>query len=505
VAWLNKDGRLIGAASRRDPTHGQLLMDLLRAPGAAWSLHVLHQLGILGGLLPEFDALTALVQYDPYHYYTADEHTLRALDALDALLGAEAHEQQEHLSPRLIESIQEIPVERWRPDKEDLAILRLALLYHDSGKGTGTGNHSERGARLLLRACRRMHVPKEATEDAVFLVRHHLLLSAAAQRRDSREEALLRRLRRIIRTPRRLHLLALLTVCDMAALSPNALSAWKCRLLADLVERVQGLMEGVPVTPEKAIHEEIVSALPLDIRDRIDEFLDEMPVHYIQSLDRKRVVEDAALIGSYRAGPLDASSVAMTIDHDGETSDITLVTQDRPRLMARICGLLAAHDLTILRAQIFTRIDGLIFDRFVVADAGSGKAMSEDQAEAVVRDIPAVLDGSIDVELLLKEHRDRWRIRDRARMKHPVQVEFDLKASDRYSVIEVRAGDHVGLLHDLTGAMADVGVAIHQSFVTTEGERAVDAFYVTDPLGAPLDEPTRKVLADKLRSVLSAD
>jgi [protein-PII] uridylyltransferase len=505
VAWLNRDGRLIGSASRRDPAHGQLVMDLLKTPGAAWSLHVLHQLGILGGLLPEFDSLTALVQYDPYHYYTADEHTLRALDTLDALLDTDDHTQREHLSPRLAESIQEIPVERWQPSQDDLSILRLAILYHDSGKGAGTGNHAERGARLLQSACRRMHISKEETEDAVFLVRHHLLLSAAAQRRDSREEALQRRLRRIIRTPRRLHLLGFLTVCDMAALSPNALSAWKCRLLVDLVARVERLMEGVPEAPEKAIHEAVISTLPADIRDRIDEFLDEMPVQYVQSLDRKRVVEDAALIGSYRAGPLDASSVAMTIEHDRETSDITLVTQDRSRLMARICGLLASHDLTILRAQIFTRIDGLVFDRFVVADAASGKSMSDDQVEAIESDISGVLDGSIDVELLLEEHRDRWRIRDRTRMEHAVQVEFDLMASDRYSVIEIRARDHVGLLHDLTGAMADMGVAIHQSFVTTEGERAVDAFYVTDPLGAPLDAPTRKVLKERLLSTLAVD
>jgi [protein-PII] uridylyltransferase len=350
-----------------------------------------------------------------------------------------------------------------------------------------------------------MNISKEEAEDAVFLVRHHLLISAAAQRRDSREEALLRRLRRIIRTPRRLHLLALLTVCDMAALSPNALSAWKCRLLADLVERVEGLMEGVPVAPEKTACEAIISGLPADIRDRVEEYLDEMPVHYIQSLDKSRVVEDAALIASYRAGPLEDSSVAMTIEHDGETSDITLVTQDRPRLMACICGLLASHDLTILRAQIFTRIDGLVFDRFVVADAASGRAMSEDQAEAIIHDIGGVLSGSIDVEQMLEEHRDRWRIRDQTRMEHAVQVEFDLSASDRYSVIEIRARDHVGLLHDLTGAMADVGVVIHQSFVTTEGERAVDAFYVTDPLGAPLDAPTRRVLEDRLRATLTAD
>ena len=103
---------------------------------------------------------------------------------------------------------------------------------------------------------------------------------------------------------------------------------------------------------------------------------------------------------------------------------------------------------------------------------------------------------------MLEAHRTRFRLRDRPRMEHPVRVVFDPVASDRYTVVEIRAGDHVGLLHDVTRAMADLGAAIHQAFVTTEGERAVDAFYVTDPLGAPLDEPTRRLLAERLREVL---
>lgn len=502
VAWLNREGPLIGRAARRDGAHGPLLMELFGAPHAAWSLHALHQLGILGGLLPEFERLTALVKYNPYHHYTVDEHTLRAVDALEALLEPRETHLPEYLSPRFVASVRELPIERWRPSDDDLALLRLALLYHDIGRGSGSGNHAERGARLLQKAGKRLQLSEGVLEDAVFLVRHHLILNAAAQRRDVREEALLRRLRRLIRTKRRLHLLALLTVCDMAALSPNALSAWKCRLLADLVDRIEALIEGAPKTPGEVAREAVLASLPFEVQERIARFLDEMPNQYVQSLNPAQVLEDAALIDSWRAGSGAPEAMAMMMGHGTETSDITLVTRDRPRLMARICGLLAAHDLTILRARILTRTDGLVFDRFVVADAGSGLAMSREQVEAVTRDMPGVLAAKIDVERLLQEHRERWKIRDRVRMHHPVEVDFDPNASERCSVIEIEAQDHVGLLHDIAGAMADLGIVIHQAFITTEGEKAVDAFYVTDPLGAPLDEPTKRMLEEGLRELL---
>jgi [protein-PII] uridylyltransferase len=502
VSWLTHNAAVLGAAARREAEFGSCLMELVRAPHAAWSLHALHQLGILGALLPEFERLTALVQYDPYHHYTVDEHTLRAVDALEDLLEPDNPERQRYHTPRFLEAIRELPLDHWRPSRVDLGLLRLAILYHDIGKGSGAGIHEERGARLLQRAGRRLGLEESELEDAVFLVRHHLVLNSAAQRRDVREEALLRRIRRLVRTPRRLHLLALLTVCDMTGLSPSFLNAWKCRLLADLVDRVEALMEGAPLPAEEQAREDALAGFPAGVHDRLAEFLDTMPIQYVHSLRKESLISDEALVASFNSAPGDDWAVALLVEHEAETSVITVATRDRARLLARTCGLMAACDLNILHARIFTRTDGVVFDRFIVTDAATAGPMNAEQVESITRDMAAVLENRIDVEQLLEQHRDRWSLRDATRMEHPGQIEFDPTASDRYTVIEIRAQDHVGLLHDVTGIMADLGVAIHQAFITTEGEQAVDAFYVTDPLGAPLDAPTCLLLEARLYEVL---
>lgn len=500
--FLYRNGRPLGTGARQHAGHGSLFMELLEEPNAAWSLHAMHQLGILGGLLPEFDRLTALVQYDPYHHYTADEHTLRMLDALGTLLDSNKEQSEGGVFGQINEVKHELPLERWRTAMKDAAILRLAILFHDIGKGTGGSGHAERGARLLRNVGKRLKLERAFLDDAVFLVRHHLILSSVAQRRDIGETVLLKRLHRLIRTPRRLHMLALLTVADMAALSPTTLTTWKCRLLVDLVDRLESLMVGEILEPPEDVWVHLAEQLPREVQDRVLSFLKSMPPQYHRDIDKSSLVADAALIESFRSQPSIPGVVTAAVEHHDETSLITMVTSDQDRLLSNVCGLLASHDVNILQARIFTRFDNLIFDRFTVSDAVSGGAMNREQVMAVLNDLPEVLGGRLDVEVLLEAHRDRWSLRDRPSMQYPVRVIHDSSASEKYTVIEVRAHDHVGLLHDVAATMAGLGVRIHQAFISTEGERAVDAFYVTDPLGACLDEETIELLLIELEDVL---
>ncbi|MFC1543825.1 [protein-PII] uridylyltransferase [Gemmatimonadota bacterium] len=500
VAWLNRQGRRIGRAARQDPAHGPAFMELLEEPGVSRSLHVMHQLGVLGGLLPEFDRLTALVQFDPYHYYTVDEHTLRALDELERLLDQER--QGGSYSGREAED-EALPAGRWESTPRDLALLRLSILFHDIGKGTGGSGHAERGARTLRRAGRRLGLEGADLDDTVFLVRHHLALNQAAQRRDIRDEALLRHLRRLVRDVRRLHLLALMTMADMAALNPGTPGSWRRRLLVDLVDRLEvGLRDRAP-RPTTGPLEMAIEKLDDPTRSEVRSFLHSMPPRYRQLVGVDRLVRDRAIHQQFGKADREGVRVYSEAEHGGELSEVTVVTDDRPGLLSRICGLFAANDLTILRALIFTRTDAVAFDRFTVAGVEGGEGTIEDRVERVLKDLPRVLSGQLDVVELLESHRSRWRLRDHPIMSHTASLRFDPAASEQYTVVEVRTQDHVGLLHDVTGAMADMGVAIHQAFVTTEGERAVDAFYVSDPLGAPLDAATKNVLEERVIQALS--
>ncbi len=529
AAFLYRQGERLGGAIRQAEEHGRLFMALLEEPGVAWALHAMHQLGILGGILPEFNRLTALVQFDPYHQYTVDEHSLRMLDALEMLLEvsdkmadgmadgmedeiADGIANKESgtaliggMAGRVAAVVPEIPIGQWYPTRREAAILRLVFLYHDIGKGTGTGNHSERGARTLRNAGRRLGLEEAELELAVFLVRHHLLLNTAAQRRDIRDEALLKRMCRLIRSPERLHLLAIVTIADLAALNPTVLTPWKCRLLADLVENIQRMMAGEDLRLI-AVRDGLEQAdIGPDEREQALRFLESMPPEYRRDVEVKTVSSDGRLLDRFSESADAPGACVIDIRHGRENSGVTIVANDQERLVSHICGLLAAHDVTILHARIITRLDGLIFDRFTVADAASGLRMTDEQERSIVEKLPGVLDGSIDVERLLEDHRVRWSLRDRQIMDHPVQVHLDPTASDQYTVIDIRARDQVGLLHDVAAIMADFGVSIHQAFITTEGERAVDAFYVTDPLGAPLDAGSSTIVISALRDALMSD
>ncbi|MFC1500675.1 [protein-PII] uridylyltransferase [Candidatus Zixiibacteriota bacterium] len=509
AAFLYRQGERMGGAIRQADEHGRLFMTLLEEPEVAWAMHTMHQLGILGGILPEFARLTALVQFDPYHQYTVDEHSLRMLDALETMLSISDGEKSTRtfsgLKERVAAVMPEIPMGQWHPSRRNAAILRLVFLYHDIGKGSGTGNHSERGARVIRRAGVRLGLEKTELDLAVFLVRHHLLLNTAAQRRDIHDSALLKRMCRLIRSPERLYLLAIVTFTDLAALNPTILTPWKCRLLVDLVENIQRMMAGEELR-QVEVREGLEQAdIEPDERDRAITFLESMPPEYRRQADVKTLSSDVRLLEKFEKAGDDPGTCVVDIVHGRENSEMTVVARDQERLVSHICGLLAAHDVTILHARIFTRLDGLIFDRFTVADAASELRMTDDQERSILKNLPGVLEGSVDVEKLLEDHRVRWSLRDRQIMDHPVQVHLDPTASDQYTVIDIRARDQVGLLHDVAAVMADFGVSIHQAFITTEGERAVDAFYVTDPLGAPLDAGSCTIVISALRDALTSE
>ena|GEM_PF-822807 len=497
-------GENLGRAAAGQAEHGSLLMALLEEPRAAATLRLMHDYGILGALLPEFARLRALVQFDPYHSYTADEHTLRALDALEDLVADDCPARESEIGRDLATVRDLVPLAAWAPTRRDAALLRLALLYHDIAKGTGAGGHAERGARMVRKAGLRLGLDDGELRDVTFLVRHHLLLSGTAQRRDFTEEILLTRLQRIIRTPRRLHLLALLTLCDMAALGSSVLTRWKAGLLAELIAGVERIMAGDRITSRRERIAELLIDLPDDERDHLETWLAGMPAEYLADVDGESLQLEAGLFREWHSSDRGRDAVAFRVGHDRDLSRLSCITVDRAGLLSRICGLLAAHDITILQARIFTRLDGAIVDRFMVADADRGGTITAGQEEAVNAQLAAAVTGELDIEGMLAAHAERWRLRDRPRMSHPVSLLWDPAASDRYSVLEIRAADRVGLLHDLALTMTLVGVAIHQAFISTEGERAVDAFYLTDPLGAPLDDSARELLRQKLTDLLTA-
>ncbi|MBS2029107.1 MAG: [protein-PII] uridylyltransferase [Deltaproteobacteria bacterium] len=464
--------RLATPDVRREGT--KLLATLMARPGTLGGfLSTMHELGVLGALVPEFGRVTALRQHDLYHVYTVDAHSLAAVRRLYALRAGELLESQ----PELTLSMQEL--ERPLP-------LYLGMLFHDAGKGMG-GNHSERGVELVHAVAERMGLLSEEREDAEFLVRYHLLMSHTSQRRDITDPSLVADFAKQVGTPRRLRLLYLLTYADICSVGPTTWTEWKGRLLRELNERAQAALTGAgPEETSLARYMELrdaaaarlMSAGAADAFDEVERFLRCMPYRYLAVATPPRVVRDLKLMRRTAKGPL---GVLLLQRRDRSATTLSLTASDRAGLLADFAGVLAAHNLGILAADVFSSRSGpgappRALDVFEVRGP-QGDALTRERFAEVKKDLLRVLTGAETVEQVLKR-RHGTRLQPRKAPRVATRVAVDNQASRDFTVIDIVAEDRVGLLYAITSALAKAGLDVHAARVATEANRAIDAFYV---------------------------
>jgi [protein-PII] uridylyltransferase len=462
-------------AWRASPELRQVFLSLLRSWGrVATTLRRMHDTGVLGAYLPEFGALDCLVQYDHYHRYSVDQHSLLAVEALEGLgpgQGAEADE------------LAHILAEIERPE-----LLMLGVLLHDIGKALGHG-HAAKGVPLIKAVTRRLNLDPDDAAAVEFLVEHHLLLSHIAERRDLDDPKTIERLAAVVRFPAWLTMLYLLTCADIRAVGPGVWNAWRGALLRALYGRTRTRLAGRSPKPPRraALVQRMVQALsdPSYV-GAAERHLQAMSDRYVRATSPQRMAAHLRLIDRLRDEP-----VAAEVFHfpDLGASDFVVVTRDTPGLFALIAGTLAAHDVNILSAQIETRTDGIAVDTFHVNDPGGDAILDESRWEAVTRDLALALAGACSVDALLAARRPRRLAPVRPATPGPVRVTVDNSLSDTHTVVEVRAPDRVGLLYLVTRALAAEGLDIATAKIATDLDHALDAFYVTDRGGRKLDDP----------------
>jgi [protein-PII] uridylyltransferase len=435
------------------------------------TLFEMHELGVLGAFLPEFGELLCLTQHDVYHIYTVDQHSLMGVREMARLRNGDYKSSL----PLLTEVMREI---------DNVEILYLAMLLHDSGKGQG-GGHSEKGAALVPRVARRLHLNDDDTQQLEFLVRRHLIMSHLSQRRDVHDEKLLVDFAKNVGNVDNLKKLYLLTFADMRAVGPKVWSNWHDMLLSELYLGALGIFErGAFVASDQAEHaarvrRRVVEAAGDGIaRDRIEQFLRDMPDRYFLQTPEEDIPGHITLVGHLREEPL-----VMTERHfpEREFTEFTVVTSDRPGLFAKITGVLTAHGMNIVGARIYTSRSGVALDVFRVSHLDRAEmAQDRERWERIQVALGRVLDGTLDVEALVARSRQPSLLSKKFVPRVGTDVVVDNNVSEQFTVLDVYAQDRVGLLFTITNGLFHLGLSIHLAKITTNIDQVLDVFYVTE-------------------------
>jgi [protein-PII] uridylyltransferase len=465
-----------------------------RADGAHW-LGILNETGVLGRYLPDWARIVGQMQFDTYHVFTVDEHTIEAVRVLNTM---ERHELVE-VAPVASGLMDHLYSRR---------ALYVATLLHDIAKGRG-GDHSELGAEVALNVGPMLGLTAEETEMVSWLVLHHLLLSQTAFKRDIDDPKTILDIAETIQSPERLRLLLVLTVADMRAVSSKVWNGWKATLLRELYARVAEVLAGGLATTERdarvARAKEAASALLADWpEEQVDRFLSLGYASYWLSFDPETHARHARLMNE-----AEARHAPLTVDTQPlparAVTEVTVYTADHAGLFSKIAGALAVAGASIVDARIHTMTNGMALDTFWIQDAGGGAFDAPHRIARLSVLIEQALSGRIRLPAEMGKL-SRSLMGRRMRVIHvPPRVVIDNSASNTHTVVEVNGRDRPGLLHDVTTAISGQGLQIASAHVSTYGVRAVDVFYVKDVFGLKVENERKLTqLREALLAALTA-
>ena len=510
IRLIRSSLKLIDDGFRTNPAANQLFLKLLTSRHAPErSLRALNEAGVLGRFIADFGRVVAMAEFSMYHYYTIDEHTIRAVGILSQMeKGALADEL-----PLATEIF---------PGVQNRRALYLALLMHDVAKAV-EGDHSIVGADLTRRLAFRMGLEPAEADTAAWLVEHHLTMSQTAQSRDISDPQTVRTFADIVQSPERLKLLLLLTVADIRAVGPGVWNGWKGQLLRSLYYDTEPLLAGGHTRePRKSRINSAQARLRETLNGwppaEVERFIQRHEPDYWLKTDLERQLQHAKIIRAFESErpvvAFDAkcdefrSLTELTLvtgvkgDAVQPLTELTLVTQDTPRLLMIFAGACAVAGANIASAQISTTRDGLALDTLFLQRLFSDSEEIE-RAQKISHTISAILSGKRAIDTL-ETARSLQKSRIRAFSVTP-DIIIDNTASQELTVIEVHALDRPGLLFDLARGFSDLELDIASAHIATFGEKAVDVFYVRDRFRKKLmSGDVKRLIRKRLLALLKA-
>jgi len=463
------------------------LQETLLQPHAAEALRAMHSLRLLTLLLPELKPIDSLVVRDFYHRFTVDEHSILAIESLHRL-----NQSKSEWDKRYAELLGEL---------EDPELLYLALLLHDTGKGVPGRNHVEASLEIAGRCLDRLDVDPGERAVVLFLIGNHLEMSAQL-RRDIFNPETVAAFAEKVGTPERLKMLCLLTYADIKAVNPEALTPWKAESVWQLYI---GAANYLNRSADHRVHSNVSDEKLARLRSlapvtgvKFRDFVEGFPQRYLQVHSAEEVMRHMEM-----AEQFGHDAVQVDLKRGRHWYELTLVTRDRASLFATLTGVLAAWGMNIVKANAFSNQAGTVVDSLYFTDRFRTLELNLSEWDRFKKSIAAVLAGEADLDKMLRD-RQRGEKGGKVKVMVETRIDFDDECSSTSTLLQVIAQDRPRLLHRISSCLSQQQCNIEIALIDTEGQMAIDTFYLTSggkKLPADLQKKVEKALLHELKGL----
>lgn len=470
---------LIGEGFRASSQVRDVFASILKSNKAADTLRQMHEVHFLGRYIPEFDFLTCLAQRDLYHQFTVDEHTLMAIHHLEKLSS----------KPGMTE-LSGVYNELKNPE-----IVKLALLFHDLGKG-GEADHITGSVEWTKDILNRMKWDAETRETVLFLVAKHLEMNYLAQHHDLDDIHIIQSFADTVISAENLRMLYLVSYADLRSVGHEIWNDWKGRLLSNLYHRALGFLEKKTFGD---LRQKVLASLPEEMDHNDAEiYLSSLPDRHQEFISAEKIVKHLKLIAKQQSG-----SIQIVFTQDSYFTELMVCTIDCSGILSRIAGVLASCDVNILGAQVNTFKGGIAIDTLQVTDIHDKPITDTKVLKKLKTTLTLVLEGKEDIDSAKLSGRRFFVPKKEAALPISPRVNLDNTFSPYYSVIQLVCRDRLGLLYDITHSLFEMGINVSMAKITTEAHRAIDTFYATEKDGKKiLDRQRQETVKKKLKTLI---
>lgn len=460
--------------------------EILRLPkNVGQTLSVMNELGVLKAFMPEFKDLIGFLQHGVYHCYTADEHTIITIMNLEKL--------EKDTSP----------LGKIYNNLKDKEILHLGLLFHDIAKPINISGHEIIGAEIASSIMHRLGYSDEEIEHVTFLVRNHLVMEQVAFRRNLNDPETLNNFTSRFSSLKELELLYLVTYADLSAVNPAVWTSWKSDLLAELYKKSRAMIED-QITGEELLISSIyvepkkISKLsPIISESNVQEHIES--INDISYAHQFTDVEIAKHVEAIQKG----EEVSVLFKEFDDFTNVTIITNDSPSLLSKLCGVISINDANIHDAKIFTRKDGIVIDNFNITDFRTHTKIENDRYPKIEQDFKNVVKGMLQLNKEFANMKSKWWRIETKFFKRAGKVRIAFEKHEKYTIIDIFSPDRLGFLYQVTSKMNELGLSIYFAKISTKGDDIVDSFYVLDRSGKKISPDIYEYIKTELTETIT--